>query len=106
MQASSWASWWPTLGWLWPSGKQEKAYTFDEVKKLATEGSYYIVIAGKVYDVTKYLMEHPGGHEILQASVGIDATGSFENLRHSEDARKQLQKLLIGKLVKDRLSAS
>lgn len=58
----------------------------------------WFVIDGKVYDVTKFLDEHPGGEEILVDSSGRDATREFEDVGHSDDARRQLDELYIGDL--------
>lgn len=57
-----------------------------------------MVIEGKVYDVTKFLEEHPGGEDILVDSSGRDATREFEDVGHSDEARTQLEPLLVGTL--------
>jgi len=56
------------------------------------------VIEGKVFDVTDYLAEHPGGPDILLASSkqNFDATEDFENADHSKKAKNKLQSLFIG----------
>lgn len=38
----------------------------------------WIVIHGKVYDVTSFLSEHPGGAKIILNYAGKDATPGFE----------------------------
>jgi cytochrome b involved in lipid metabolism len=53
----------------------------------------------KVYDVTKYLEEHPGGAEVLLDHAGGDADEFFEDIGHSGDARAKLESLLIGELT-------
>ena len=55
-----------------------------------------MVIEDKVYDVTPFLLEHPGGDDILLDSSGRDATREFEDVGHSSDARAQLADLCIG----------
>lgn len=57
-----------------------------------------MVIDSKVYDVTSFLLEHPGGDDILLDSSGRDATREFEDVGHSSDARAQLAELQIGEL--------
>ena len=52
----------------------------------------------KVYDVTKFLSEHPGGEEIMLESAGADSTEGFEDVGHSSDARILLADYLIGEL--------
>lgn len=57
-----------------------------------------MVIDSKVYDVTSFLEEHPGGEDILIDSSGRDATREFEDVGHSGEARFQLQELFVGDL--------
>eukprot|EP00850_Spirogloea_muscicola_P019298 SM000188S03793 [mRNA] locus=s188:17651:18649:+ [translate_table: standard] len=52
----------------------------------------------QVYDVTKFLDEHPGGDEVMLSSTGKDATDDFEDVGHSTSARKQLNQYYIGEL--------
>ncbi len=46
------------------------------------------------------LTAHSGGEEVLVDQGGKDATGAFEDVGHSEDARRILDKLVIGILDK------
>lgn len=50
----------------------------------------WMTINGKVYDVSKYLEDHPGGEEVLMDRIGQDASEDFEDVGHSQEARKQL----------------
>ncbi|XP_026477648.1 cytochrome b5-like [Ctenocephalides felis] len=75
-----------------------KSYTIDEVKKHNTAESLWIAIHNKVYDVTAYKEEHPGGPEILLDNAGTDGTKEFDDIGHSPDAKKIMQKYLIGTL--------
>lgn len=52
----------------------------------------------KVYDVTSYLDDHPGGSEVLLDVAGQDADEFFEDIGHSNDARDELKKHLVGTL--------
>ena len=58
----------------------------------------WMIIGGKVIDVSKYLEDHPGGEEVLLDRVGQDATEDFEDVGHSQDARKQLATFEVGEL--------
>jgi cytochrome b involved in lipid metabolism len=49
-----------------------------------------------VYDVSKYLDDHPGGAEVMLDVSGQNADEFFEDIGHSGDARKELKKYLIG----------
>ncbi len=46
--------------------------------------------------VTKISVQHPGGDEILIEEGAKDATGAFEDVGHSPDARDILKKYYIG----------
>lgn len=50
----------------------------------------------KVYDVTKYLDEHPGGSEVMLDHAGKYADEFFEDIGHSSDAREILKRYQIG----------
>ncbi|CAN0152813.1 unnamed protein product, partial [Phaeothamnion confervicola] len=52
----------------------------------------------KVYDVTSYLEDHPGGSEVMLEVAGEDATDMFEDIGHSSEARTTMKKFLIGVL--------
>lgn len=47
-----------------------KTFSLEECKKHTTEQSCWLVIHGKVYDVTEFLEEHPGGYDIVVSSAG------------------------------------
>ncbi|KAL0878737.1 hypothetical protein ABMA27_003785 [Loxostege sticticalis] len=72
--------------------------SFKEVKKHKSKKSLWMVIHNDVYDVTKFLEEHPGGEDTLLENAGKDASQAFEDVGHSEDARELLKKYKIGTL--------
>ena len=51
--------------------------------------------AGKVYDVTPFMDDHPGGGEIMLSAAGKDGTQDFEDVGHSPHARELLKKYYI-----------
>ena len=55
----------------------------------------------KVYDVTKYLDDHPGGAEVMLDVAGQDADEFFEDIGHSKEARAELKQYLIGDFKMD-----
>jgi len=55
----------------------------------------------KVYNITKYIDDHPGGAEVLLDVAGQDADEFFEDIGHSKDAREELKKHWIGILKMD-----
>ncbi|KAJ0093401.1 hypothetical protein Patl1_25972 [Pistacia atlantica] len=48
----------------------------------------------EVYDVTKFLEDHPGGDEVLLLATGKDATDDFEDVGHSSSAKELMAELL------------
>ncbi|KAJ8337152.1 hypothetical protein SKAU_G00383720 [Synaphobranchus kaupii] len=75
-----------------------KYYMLSDVEERNTFKSTWIIINHKIYDVTKFLEEHPGGEEVLREQAGGDATESFEDVGHSTDAREMAESFLIGEL--------
>jgi cytochrome b involved in lipid metabolism len=61
--------------------------------------SMWVAIGGYVFDVTKYLKEHPGGEKVLSEVAGRDATTDFEDVGHSPSARAALAALRVGALA-------
>merc|ERR1719276_385621 len=77
--------------------KKEKSgggggYTLDEVAKHTTKTDCWVVVDGKVLDVTSFLSEHPGGELAILTFAGKDATEEF-NMIHPPD--------VIGKYAPD-----
>ncbi|KAJ6315025.1 hypothetical protein OIU78_018497 [Salix suchowensis] len=50
----------------------------------------------QVYDVTKFMEDHPGGDDVLLSSTGKDATDDFEDVGHSDSAREMMAGYCIG----------
>lgn len=71
-------------------------YRLEEVAKRNSSKELWLVIHGRVYDVTSFLNEHPGGEEVLFEQAGTDASESFEDVGHSIDAREMLKQYYIG----------
>lgn len=77
---------------------EKKVFGFEEVGKHNVAKDCWLIIAGKVYDVTPFMDEHPGGDEVLLAVTGKDATSDFEDIGHSESAREMMEKYHIGEI--------
>lgn len=50
--------------------KPTKMYAVKDLKQHTTEDDCWIAISGKVYDVTHFLDEHPGGFDIIVTNTG------------------------------------
>ncbi|CAG5115587.1 unnamed protein product [Candidula unifasciata] len=78
-----------------------KVFRRSELKAKKDSRQTYLIIHNKVYDVTKFLEEHPGGEEVLLEQAGADATESFEDVGHSADARDLMESYYVGDLHPD-----
>uniref|UniRef100_A0A8C7HT18 Cytochrome b5 n=2 Tax=Oncorhynchus TaxID=8016 RepID=A0A8C7HT18_ONCKI len=83
------------------NGHAVKYYRLSEIEERNSFKSTWIIINHKVYDVTTFLEEHPGGEEVLREQAGGDATESFEDVGHSSDAREMAANMVIGELHPD-----
>uniref|UniRef100_A0A8D2LVD6 Cytochrome b5 n=1 Tax=Varanus komodoensis TaxID=61221 RepID=A0A8D2LVD6_VARKO len=73
-------------------------YRLEEIQKHNHSQSTWIILHNRVYDLTKFLEEHPGGEEVLREQAGGDATESFEDVGHSTDARNLSDTFIVGEL--------
>eukprot|EP01083_Nonionella_stella_P021747 60233_1 len=73
-------------------------YDWDEIRKHNQEEDLWVVIYNRIYNVTEFQIDHPGGPDVLQDIAAQDATEEFENILHTPKARKMAKKYLIGKV--------
>lgn len=66
-----------------------KLIPYSEVAKHNTLKDCWVVIHGSVYDISKFLPEHPGGTKVIMRFAGRDATEGFEPV-HPKDILKIL----------------
>ncbi|KAF8024521.1 hypothetical protein BT93_F1638 [Corymbia citriodora subsp. variegata] len=86
-------------------GSKPKVHSFDEVAKHTSRTDCWLIISGKVYDVTPFLEDHPGGDEVLLNNTGKDATDDFEDVGHSDSAKEMMEKYYIGEVNSSTLPA-
>ncbi|KAG9447479.1 hypothetical protein H6P81_013607 [Aristolochia fimbriata] len=79
-------------------GADGKVFTLAEVSTHNTNKDCWLIIGGKVYDVTKFLEDHPGGDEVLLSATGKDATDDFEDVGHSTSARAMMDEYHVGEV--------
>ncbi|XP_055831623.1 cytochrome b5-like [Solanum dulcamara] len=75
-----------------------KVYNLAEVSQHNNPKDCWLIISGKVYDVTKFLDDHPGGDDVLLSATGKDATDDFEDVGHSSSARAMLDEYYVGEI--------
>ncbi|XP_044498514.1 cytochrome b5-like [Mangifera indica] len=76
----------------------EKLFTLSQVSQHNTPKDCWLIINGKVYDVTKFLEDHPGGDEVLLSATGKDATDDFEDVGHSSSAKESMAEFYVGEI--------
>ncbi|ELR12116.1 cytochrome b5 family protein [Acanthamoeba castellanii str. Neff] len=74
-----------------------KKYSAADVAKHNKMEDLWTIYKGKVYDITSFVDEHPGGDVLLQGA-GIDSTELFDDVGHSDEATGMLKQYYIGEL--------
>ncbi|KAE8336792.1 hypothetical protein BDV24DRAFT_154930 [Aspergillus arachidicola] len=77
-----------------------KIFTSAEVAHHNKESSCWVVLYGKVYDVTHFLSSHPGGSQAILRVSGRDATDDFDPI-HPPETMDSIQSALIGSISLD-----
>ena len=65
---------------------------------MAVQESHSVPSVTPWLQVTGYASTHPGGIGVLLEHAGLDATDSFEDVGHSDDARELMAGMQIGVL--------
>ncbi|RCI06103.1 hypothetical protein CU098_009914 [Rhizopus stolonifer] len=73
-----------------------KKYTTEEVAKHTQADDCWIIVHDKVYDISKFLDDHPGGKKVLLKAAGTDATQQFEAFHSPSVLTKIATQYLIG----------
>jgi hypothetical protein len=71
--------------------------TREEVAQHNTRNDCWVIISGKVYDITEWAPHHPGGAGIARMYAGKEATAEFGDY-HSADAVAHMAHFCIGDL--------
>ncbi|KAI9286637.1 cytochrome b5-like heme/steroid binding domain-containing protein [Umbelopsis sp. AD052] len=73
-------------------------FSLAQVAEHSQKKDIYVAIHNKVYNVTSFIEEHPGGEEVLLDEAGKDATEAFEDIGHSDEAREILENYYVADL--------
>ncbi|CAM9694340.1 unnamed protein product [Chrysoparadoxa australica] len=73
-------------------------FTRDQVSKHCTMEDLWIIVDGKVYDVTAYVGSHPGGDAIGRFAGG-DSSEGFHGPQHPSQAAEILEVYYLGELA-------
>ncbi len=55
----------------------EKTFTLADIARHSTGTSCYTTVRGKVYDLTSFINQHPGGSDKIMQICGVDGTNAF-----------------------------
>merc|ERR1712147_348794 len=72
-------------------------YTMEEVAKHTSESDCWVVLHGRVLNVTNFLKEHPGGVLAIMTFAGKDATEEFDMIHPPDVIEKYASDAIIGK---------
>ena len=79
--------------------QNEKEFALEEVQKHVSRDDCWLIIGGRVFDVSTFINDHPGGPALLIDNGGRDATSEFEAIGHTRSAHVFMKdKLLIGRV--------
>ncbi|PFH46342.1 hypothetical protein AMATHDRAFT_70119 [Amanita thiersii Skay4041] len=84
--------------------KRLHIYTIEDVAAHNTETSCWVISNSKVYDVTAFLRDHPGGEDYILQYAGQDIKEIMKNPEqheHSSSAYDMLEEYVIGRLGTD-----
>jgi cytochrome b involved in lipid metabolism len=76
-----------------------KSFAADEVAKHNKESDVWVIIGGEVYNVTKFLPDHPGGKKAILNFAGKDATEEFDMLHERRVIKKYAPDAYQGKVA-------
>ncbi|KAF5356309.1 hypothetical protein D9756_003883 [Leucocoprinus leucothites] len=65
-------------------------WTLDQVAQHSSPESCWVIIQNRVYDVTEFLPEHPGGAKIILKYAGRDATAAYVPIHPPDALQKNL----------------
>ncbi|KAJ5168894.1 uncharacterized protein N7482_004488 [Penicillium canariense] len=73
--------------------------SWEEYMTQSEDGNFLVAINGIIYDVATFMNDHPGGRDLIQQSLGKDATvlyyGSHLHSPQAEDILQSLQVLRL-----------
>merc|ERR1719511_658329 len=73
-------------------------YTMEEVAKHTKKGDVWVVLHGRVLNVSNFLSQHPGGELAILTFAGKDATAEFDMIHPPDVVEKYAPDAVIGAL--------
>ncbi|KAI8376143.1 acyl-CoA dehydrogenase/oxidase [Radiomyces spectabilis] len=73
-----------------------KTFTVEQVAEHNSAKDCWIIVDGKVFDVTNFLADHPGGKKVIVKVAGKDATKQFHSFHNDAIMQKVGLPLQVG----------
>ncbi|KVH90963.1 cytochrome b5-like [Cynara cardunculus var. scolymus] len=77
---------------------KNKVFDLADVFVHNNDKDCWVIINARVYDVTNFLNDHPGGNDVLLAVAGKNASEEFEEAGHGSAARLMLDEYYVGEV--------
>lgn len=81
--------------------KRVRIFTLEDVAEHRTATSCWVARNGRVYDVTSFLQDHPGGDDLILKYAGQDVGEVMKDStehEHSDAAYDMLEEFIIGRV--------
>ena len=81
--------------------KRVRIYTAEDVASNRSDKRCWVTFRDKVYDVTAFVPDHPGGEEFILENGGTDIENIMKDKDshdHSDSAYEMLEEYMIGRL--------
>eukprot|EP00462_Mataza_sp_D1_P002530 CAMPEP_0175104344 /NCGR_PEP_ID=MMETSP0086_2-20121207/9673_1 /TAXON_ID=136419 /ORGANISM="Unknown Unknown, Strain D1" /LENGTH=78 /DNA_ID=CAMNT_0016379721 /DNA_START=35 /DNA_END=271 /DNA_ORIENTATION=- len=76
-----------------------KTFSAADVAAHNTATDCWIIVDGGVYDITKFLDDHPGGKKVLVKEAGKDCSKKFKMFHAPEVLKEYGEEFKIGTLA-------
>lgn len=83
------------------ANKRIRIYTAEDVENHRTTSSCWVTRRSKVYDVSAFLSDHPGGDDLILKYAGQDIEKFMRDPNehdHSDSAYDMMEEYIIGRL--------
>ena len=81
--------------------KRVRIYTAEDVAQHNTTANCWVSRRGKIYDVSAFLPDHPGGDDLILNYAGKDIEEVMKDRdehEHSDSAYDMLEEYVVGKI--------
>ncbi|KAB0383614.1 hypothetical protein FD755_005531, partial [Muntiacus reevesi] len=86
-----------------PAPPPAACFSAAEVQRRLAAGACWVRRGARLYDLTGFVRQHPGGEQLLWARAGQDVSADLDGPphRHSANARRWLEQYYVGDLQGD-----